>query len=591
MTAVHSEAPPEHIPGGWRIALALVAAVTAARFVFLLISPVGLAADEAHYWDWSRTPEWSYYSKGPGIAATIAASTAVFGSTEFGVRFFAPVCGGLLALAAGLLGRQAFPGVPNVAAYAAGVVLCLPIMHGLGLMMTIDPPYLVCWSGACVAYLAWRDRLIHAGKNDGEIRGTPPRLLALAAAFGLAVGVGFLYKYTALLLVPCAVLAALLERRSLGLTIGRALPSAATAAAVIAACTLPVAIWNMQHDWLTVRHLMGHLGLPGGDMAVSGGGGAADEAGGVIVDTTLDAIGQIGLYIGGQLALAGPIALLGVVSTVAVVRRCRRDGASDAPSGADVPLLCFAWPIFVLYLGVALFTEPEGNWPVAGWVALSALVARELADAMPIHKARVRTWKAGTRRERLGFFRRKPESIVQITWHASMAVGATTFVGTLLIVPANRLPIIGDLVPLHRLNQGRDLAAAIGPAYQAFTGETRAEGRGEPLVIAARYTSAAWLAFYLPENPRVSSAAKYRGDRASAYDVFDQTRLDDPGLIGRPAFIVGGSPEGWERSGIGFEGLELRATEPRRTYTAEAFLGVRAGTTSDDRAAASGLPR
>ena len=30
---------------------------------------------------------------------------------------------------------------------------------------------------------------------------------------------------------------------------------------------LPVFIWNAQHDWSTVRHLMGHLGMQGGDIA------------------------------------------------------------------------------------------------------------------------------------------------------------------------------------------------------------------------------------------------------------------------------------------------------------------------------------
>src|SRR6516162_4147232 len=33
--------------------------------------PLDLAPDEAHYWDWSRHLDWSYYSKGPLVAYLI----------------------------------------------------------------------------------------------------------------------------------------------------------------------------------------------------------------------------------------------------------------------------------------------------------------------------------------------------------------------------------------------------------------------------------------------------------------------------------------------------------------------------------------
>jgi hypothetical protein len=556
-----------HINRGWRAALLLVLAVTAARFVFIAISPVGLAADEAHYWDWSRTPEWSYYSKGPGIAQTIAASTALFGDTEFGVRFFAPLSGAALALLCGLLASMAFPTTPRIALYAAAAVLCLPIIHGLGLLMTIDPPYLVCWALACVALLAWAP--------SAQRSPTGACTLALAAGFGAAVGVGFLYKYTALLLVACALLYIIVDRKRLRVTPARLAPSALVSAAVIAFCTLPVVIWNAQHDWLTVRHLLGHLGLPGGDVPSAPQASEATDAG--ALDAAAHAASNIALYTGGQLALAGPIALLAITATIAAVRRIaatRLSNNGPAPS-ADALLLCLAWPIFALYLVVALFTEPEGNWPVAGWVALAALVARDIAPAMHEHRRRLRAWRAGTRRPRQGVFRRRPETAQQIVWHASLAVGAASLGGALLISPADRLPVIGELVPLHRLNQGRDLAATVAPVRETFSQSMREQGRGEPLVIAARYTSAAWLAFYLPDQPRVSSAASFRGDRASAYDVFEQTRLDRPDLVGKPAIVVGGSPEGWAESAVRLDQLTQVAGEPRRVYTAGAFLGVR----------------
>ena len=40
----------------------------------------------------------------------------------------------------------------------------------------------------------------------------------------------------------------------------------ALCASGFAAATAPVLVWNAQNGWPTVRHLLGHLGLPGGDV-------------------------------------------------------------------------------------------------------------------------------------------------------------------------------------------------------------------------------------------------------------------------------------------------------------------------------------
>src|SRR5205814_9404343 len=49
--------------------------------------PVDLSGDEAHYWDWSRQLDLSYYSKGPLVAYIIRASCAIFGNTMPAVRY------------------------------------------------------------------------------------------------------------------------------------------------------------------------------------------------------------------------------------------------------------------------------------------------------------------------------------------------------------------------------------------------------------------------------------------------------------------------------------------------------------------------
>ncbi|PYL68230.1 MAG: hypothetical protein DMF20_01460 [Verrucomicrobia bacterium] len=56
-----------------------------------MLATTDLEFDEAHYWMWSERLAPAYFSKGPAIAFAIRASTAVFGTNEFGVRFFSPL--------------------------------------------------------------------------------------------------------------------------------------------------------------------------------------------------------------------------------------------------------------------------------------------------------------------------------------------------------------------------------------------------------------------------------------------------------------------------------------------------------------------
>ena len=76
-----------HTRAVWLFILSL----TAIRFTMLGTSD--LSFDEAHYWMWSERLAPAYFSKGPGVAFAMRASTAMFGATEFGVRFLSPLLG------------------------------------------------------------------------------------------------------------------------------------------------------------------------------------------------------------------------------------------------------------------------------------------------------------------------------------------------------------------------------------------------------------------------------------------------------------------------------------------------------------------
>ena len=80
--------------------LAAVAAITAARLVWLAVQPADLYPDEAQYWFWAQHPALGYYSKPPLVAWLIALTTAAFGDSEFAIRLSAPL---LHAVAAGFV--------------------------------------------------------------------------------------------------------------------------------------------------------------------------------------------------------------------------------------------------------------------------------------------------------------------------------------------------------------------------------------------------------------------------------------------------------------------------------------------------------
>src|SRR5262249_13150162 len=129
---------------------------------------------------WSERLDWSYYSKGPGIAAVIRGGTALFGNNEFGIRMFSPLFAlGTALLLAGLAPRLYGNAAPL---WAAGLVSVIPIFNVGGILMTIDGPSMFFWVAAmCCVWLALE---------------RSPRGLVWWVVAGLCIALGFLCKYT-----------------------------------------------------------------------------------------------------------------------------------------------------------------------------------------------------------------------------------------------------------------------------------------------------------------------------------------------------------------------------------------------------------
>ena len=494
----------------WKIALGLICAITLVRVVVLLVGGTELVGDEAHYWEWSRHLGLSYYSKGPGVAWLIATTTAVFGDTEFGVRIGAVACSALTMLALLWLGRRVGGdrGGGRVGVYAVLAWVAMPVFHGTAMLMTIDGPYVLWWAIALCAAWCVSEKL-HAGKSAG----------GAIVAMGAAVGVGFLFKYTILFLPAALVVFALVRRKRLVWT-GGSVFGLAAGGVVFAVVASPVVVWNAEYDWPTVKHLLGHLGMAGGDLAHKDAGDGWSYR----PMWTLE-------YVGAQLGLIGPMLLLIGAGVVRGVRR-----------GADPVDALLAWsgaPIVVVYLLVSFVTDVEGNWPIAGYTGLSLLVARRAPGAMDEWRERVARWRVAGRSTREGVFGKKPETAFQLGWHWAIGYGVVGGIGIMMIGAASRMPIVGDFVPMHRLSGSRALAARV---------EMVLEEAGGGVVIAERYDTASLLAFYMEGHPRVLCASAAIGDRKTAYDFFDDTDLET--VIGggvAHAVLVGGGERKWRR--------------------------------------------
>lgn len=536
----------------WLAIVALVAVVTAARVAYLIWAcPYTLVEDEAHYWEWSRRPDWSYYSKGPGIAWSIAATTGLLGTSEWTVRLGAPLFGAVTALAIAGLAADATRDRRS-GFFAAACVLLTPLFQITSLLMTIDMPYVAMWSVACWA--GWR----------AMERSSRSAWLSL----GAAVGIGFLFKYTMALVLPGLIGYALVRRRRLSLASGWQV-AAIGAAAIAALGAVPVLVWNSQHGWPTVAHLLGHLDLPGGDMPQQ-----ASQPWRYQPRWTLT-------FLGTQLLVMGPALVLAAYSLGAMLRR-----PASLGDGRSAPayLLCAAGPVLLFYLGVSVMGETEGNWAMAGYVTPLAAAGWGVVDGCSRLRARVAQWRAlpAASRPRSGIFRRRPEGHRQIAWHATVVVGLIVGLGSL------RLDWLDAAVRSAAAAVHRDVSLPIGRLLNAdvmaddvarLLDGLRSRARAEPFVIAQHYGRASLLAFYLPGRPTVYCASSRMGGRATQYDYWPDTSLDNLAVLrDRPAVLVGATLEQWQPA---FSRVELWGTlrgehkKGRLTFLGFRFRGFR----------------
>lgn len=486
-------------------ALFLLALLVARAAYLIWWCPYTLVEDEAHYWEWSRRLALSYYTKGPGIAWTIGASTHLLGVSEWAVRLPAALSSAIAAFALAALARDASDD-RRAPMFAALLFTLAPIHLALALLMTIDGPYVACWSVA-----AWA---AHRAAALGR-----PRYWTLV---GVGVGVGFLNKYTMLLILPGVLLAGVLAWRAERAALRRHLGWLAVALVVFLVCISPVLWWNHGEGWPTIRHLFRHL-----DASGAGGGGSTARAWSPMWPV---------VFVGSQVGAIGPtIAILGL----AVIRAWRERGGARWASRRFMILA--SAPVLLFYGVISCVTEPEANWPLAGYATLFALAATMLPGELDRYRALLASWRRSQDRPRQGLLRRAPETAWQVSWHWSLGVGVVVALGLVRVDLLARLPWIGPLVPTYRL-MGADTRAA--EALEMLS-TIRKAGGGEPLIVSELYGPASQMAFYLPGRPVTLCARSALGGERSQYDYFPDTDLRNGALEGRNALLIGASAERW----------------------------------------------
>jgi hypothetical protein len=456
-----------------------------------------LIADEAHYWDWSRHLDWSYYSKGPLVADLIRFSCELLGpwaeahtgSLMPAVRAPAVVCGSLLLLSLYILTVQVFRR-ESLALAVVAAALTLPILAAGSSLMTIDSPYTCCWGWALV--------LCHRAIFRDSGWAWP--------ATGLVVALGLLAKYNMGLFVPSVglfLLSSSAHRRLLKRS------GFWWMCAVAALGGLPILVWNAGHDWVTFRHVLGLAGV-------------ADSEG--------PRIHWLGPFV-----YAGSQCLLLLIFWFVVWAAAMWAHRPWVEQHAGVRYLWWlSLPMFAWFWGFSLKTGGgELNWPVTAYLSGLVLATGWLARQLDSPN----TW-----------YRRFLK--VNLALVCSMGVALTLFVhNTVRLQPIfawlSGPPTEQDRFPLRsfdptcRLRGWKTLAAEVDRQRE----ELAARERIEPVLAGSSWTIPGELGVYCKGHPRAYSFGLILRERHSQYDLWHNPVYQGEDFVGRTFLLVGGLNE------------------------------------------------
>lgn len=468
--------------------------------------PLDLSGDEAHYWEWSRRLDLSYYSKGPLVAYIIAAGRALFaplserlcGNELLAVRGPALILSVLSGLGLFVLTLR-IARRPWLAFGVVALTASVPVFAAGAMLMTIDSPLICLW--------VWTLVCLHAALSAGT-RADAGATAGLGAwlAAGVLIALGILAKYTMVLIFPAVGLLLLFDP-ALRRNIARPGPWLATLVGVLG--FVPILLWNAQHDWVSFRHVAGQAGL------------AEHESG-------LDFSGLV-TYVTGQLAVVSPIWYIAMIAAaIALFRRPSDDGANERQTSWETRLLlAAAWIPWLVFLAFSPLTKVQPNWPVLGHPAGMILLAIWLRRLLmtPQHRKAAKTLIVSG--AAIG------GALVVVMHHTDWLM--PLFSRLSADAPPWELTPAAKYDPAARLRGWRELGEAVGDVLV----EERAAGR-DPILLTDDYQVASEVAFYTPGHPQVYCIQVALGQRYSQYDLWRPNPVADPEqFVGRPVVYIG----------------------------------------------------
>ena len=290
---------------------------------FVSAATINLSPQEAYYWNYSIHPDLSYLDHPPMVAWVIRAGTLLLGKSEIGVRI-----GGLLLVVVSTwlinaLGRLWFS--RRAGLWAALLFQVIPLYFIYGMIITPDVPLICFW--LLTIYLV----------SIAVLKDRPSAWYCAGAALGLAM----LSKYTALFLVPSALLFLIADRAHRKWLLRKEPYLAIFLSLVIFS---PVILWNYQHQWASFHFQFGRRV----EIAIS--------------HAPHSFIQSFGIQLGGMFPTF--LAVLVLSFAVALYFTIKDQGSRWKFC------LFFSFPILVFFAVVSIGSKVNANWPLPGYLAL-----------------------------------------------------------------------------------------------------------------------------------------------------------------------------------------------------------------------------
>ena len=448
-----------------RRTMLVIAGLLAGRLLYAAYVPLDLIADEAYYWDWSRQLDWCYYSKPPMVAWIIRLATEIGGPSAWVVRTPAVFLGTLGLWWIYLLAARMFDARTGF----WSVVLCAatPGSVVLGLLMTIDAPFLFCWGLSM--YCLWR-----------MLERRPDRWFWIALT-GLGAGLGLLSKESMLAFFMATWLFVALSR-----TDRREWrrPGCWAMTFLSLALLTPVLVWNAHHHWVTFQHSSTHFELQNDGLAMR--------------------LIRSAEFLGSQLGVISPITCLVFIVVATLVLRSWRQITRPA-----LFLICFSVIPLACVVILSLTRRVQPNWPAPFYGAGLILTAAWLTGHVQPGVIRQSAPHRALTRSRL---------LASCVWCGILCAAATCLAPAVVLA----LGLDGSkLDPTFRLRGWNRFADRVADCCLSVPRPDRTF-----VLVATGRQEVSELAFYLPGQPRIS-LWNPGTTVASQYDLWPSARHTD----------------------------------------------------------------